>query len=59
MKDVEYFIHPRLIALMNEKSFAGDDPDEDPYKHLTFFTELCWTVKLKSYSDGELKLKTC
>jgi hypothetical protein len=54
---VEYAIHPRFIDIMKEKSFAGDDPDEDPYNHLHFFTELCWTIKLREYSDDELKLK--
>jgi hypothetical protein len=42
---------------MQENSFAGDDPNDDPYNHLNFFTELCWTIKLRSYSDDELKLK--
>jgi hypothetical protein len=32
--DVEYAIHPCRIAIMKEKSFVGDDPDEDPYNHL-------------------------
>jgi hypothetical protein len=54
--DVEYAIHPCLIAIMQEKKFAGDDPNEDPYIHLNFFTQLCWTIKLKGYSDDELKL---
>ena len=55
--DVEYAIHPRFISIMKEKSFAGDDRDEDPYNHLHFFTELCWTINLRNYSDDELKLK--
>jgi hypothetical protein len=36
--DVEYVIHPCFIAIMKEKSFVGDDPDEDPYNHLHFST---------------------
>ena len=55
--DVEYAIHPRFIAIMKENSFAGDDPDEDPYSHLHSFIELCWTIKLKNYTGDELKLK--
>ena len=55
--DVEYAIHPRFIAIMKEKSFAGDNPDEDPYNHLHSFTELCWTIKLRNHTDDELKLK--
>ena len=42
---------------MQENYFAGGDPNDDPYNHLNFFTELCWTIKLRSYSDDELKLK--
>jgi hypothetical protein len=54
---VEYVIHPHLIAIMKEKSFVGDDPDEDPYSILHLFTEFCWRIKLRYYSDDELKLK--
>jgi hypothetical protein len=39
--DIEYSIHPRFIAIMKENSFAGDDPDEDPYSHLHSFTGEC------------------
>jgi hypothetical protein len=31
---VQYVIHPHLIAIMQENSFAWDDPNEDPYNHL-------------------------
>jgi hypothetical protein len=54
--DAEYVIHPRFIAMMKENSFTGDDPNEDPYSHLHSFTELCWTIKLRNYTDDELKL---
>src|SRR3954470_14080685 len=53
----EYDVNPRFIAIIKEKTFAGDDPDEDPYTHLMHFTELCCTLKLRGYSDVELKLK--
>jgi hypothetical protein len=55
--DIDYSIHPCLIALMKERSFAGDGPDEDPYTHLHSFIELCWTSKLRNNTDDELKLK--
>ena len=53
----EYEVNPHLIAILHKKRFAGDDLDEDPYAHLNHFTEICWTLKLKGYSDDELKLK--
>src|SRR3954467_15355174 len=53
----QYEVNPRFIAIIKEKTLAGDDPDEDPYNHLMHFTVLCWTLKLGGYSDDELKLK--
>jgi hypothetical protein len=55
--DIEYLIHPRFIAIMKENSFAGLDPDDDPYSHLHSFSELCWEIKLRNYIDDKLKLK--
>ena len=55
--ELEYEVNPHFIAIINEKTFAGDHADEDPYTHLMHFTELCWTLKLRGYSDDELKLK--
>jgi hypothetical protein len=54
--DVECAIYPHLIAIMKENFFAADDPDEDPYNHLHFFIELCWTTELRNCSDDELKV---
>ena len=53
----EYKVNPRLIAILHKQRFAGDDLDEDPYAHLNHFTEICWTLKLRGYSDNEPKLE--
>jgi hypothetical protein len=53
----EYEINPCLIVILHKKRFAGDDLDEDPYAYLSHDTEIRWTLKLKGYSNDELKLK--
>jgi hypothetical protein len=45
-----------MLYCYYKKRFTEDDPDEDPYNHLHFFTALCWLIKLRNYSDDELKL---
>jgi hypothetical protein len=48
---------PQLLAIFHKNQFAGDDIEEDPYKHLDFFTDICGTFKLNSCIDDEVMLK--
>jgi hypothetical protein len=36
--------------------FAGDDGTEDPYVHVDFFDDICWTSKLNVFTCEEMKL---
>jgi hypothetical protein len=47
---IDYEIKPQLLATFHKNKFAGDNIDEDPYKHLDFFKDLCGTFKLKNYT---------
>jgi hypothetical protein len=36
--------------------FAADDGTEDPYVHVDFFDDICWTSKLNVFTCEEMKL---
>jgi hypothetical protein len=55
--NIDYEINPQLLAIFHKNQFAGDDIEEDPYKHLDFFTDICGTFKLNSCIDDEVMLK--
>jgi hypothetical protein len=40
-----YEIHPDFISLVRELNFVGDF-DENPYKHLQDFKEICATLMI-------------
>jgi hypothetical protein len=42
---------------LHKQKFPREDLDEDPYAYLNHIIEICWTLKLKGYSNDELKLK--
>jgi hypothetical protein len=51
-----YEIHPDFISLVRELNFAGG-LDENPYKHLQDFEEICATVMISGMNHETLKWK--
>jgi hypothetical protein len=51
-----YEIHPDLISLVRELNFAGG-LDENPYKHLQDFEEICTTLMISGMNHETLKWK--
>jgi hypothetical protein len=51
-----YEIHPNFIALVRELNFAGG-LDENPYKHLQDFEEICATLMISGMNHETLKWK--
>jgi hypothetical protein len=52
----EYEIHPNFISLVRELNFAGG-LDENPYKHLQDFEEICATLKISGMNHETLMWK--
>ena len=50
---LQYEIKPSTIQML--PSFYGNT-NEDPYKHLDEFLEICSTVKIQNFSNDALKL---
>jgi hypothetical protein len=55
--NIDYEINPHPLAIFHRDQFTGEDTEEDPYKNLDFFTDLCGTFRLKNYIDDEVMLK--
>jgi hypothetical protein len=51
-----YEIHPDFISFVRELNFAGD-LDENPYKHLQDFEEICATLMISGMNHKTLKWK--
>jgi hypothetical protein len=51
-----YEIHPDFISLVRELNFAGG-LDENPYKHLQDFEEICATLVISGMNHETLKWK--
>jgi hypothetical protein len=51
-----YEIHPDFISLVRELNFAGC-MDENPYKHLQDFEEICATLMISGMNHETLKWK--
>jgi hypothetical protein len=51
-----YEIHPDFISLVRELNFAGG-LDENPYKHLQDFEEICATLMISGMNHETLKWK--
>jgi hypothetical protein len=51
-----YEIHPDFISLARELRFAGGW-DENPYKHLQDFKEICATLMISGMNHETLKWK--
>jgi hypothetical protein len=51
-----YEIHPDFISLVRELNFAGG-LDENPYKHLQDFEEICATLMVSRMNLETLKWK--
>jgi hypothetical protein len=51
-----YEIHPNFISLVREFNFAGG-LDENPYKHLQYFEEICATLMISGINHETLKWK--
>jgi hypothetical protein len=51
-----YEIHPNFISLVRELNFAGG-LDENLYKHLQDFEEICATLMISRMNHETLKLK--
>jgi hypothetical protein len=51
-----YEIHPDFISLVGELNFAGG-LDENPYKHLQDFEEICATLMILGMNHETLKWK--
>ncbi len=51
-----YEIHPNFISLVRELNFAGG-LDENPYKHLQHFEEICDTLMILVMNHETLKWK--
>jgi hypothetical protein len=49
-----YEIHPDFISLVKEFNFAGG-LDENPYKHLQDFEEICTTLMISGMNHETLK----
>jgi hypothetical protein len=52
-----YEIRPDFISLVRELNFAGGF-DENPYKHLQDFKEICATLIISGMNHETLKWKT-
>ena len=52
-----YEIRPDFISLVRELDFAGG-LDENPYKHLQDFEEICATLMISGMNHEMLKWKT-
>jgi hypothetical protein len=52
-----YEIHPDFISLVRELNFAGG-LDENQYKHLQDFEEICATLMISGMNHETLKWKT-
>jgi hypothetical protein len=48
-----YEIHPDFISLVRELNFAGGS-DENPYKHLQDFEEICATLMISGMNHETL-----
>jgi hypothetical protein len=53
----EYEIHPDFISLVRELNFAGG-LDENLYKHLQDFEEICATLMISGMNHETLKWRT-
>jgi hypothetical protein len=51
-----YEIDPEFISLVRELNFAGG-LDENPYKHLQDFAEICVTLMISGMNHETLKWK--
>jgi hypothetical protein len=51
-----YEIHSDFISLVRELNFAGD-LDENPYKHMQDFEEICATLMISGINHETLKWK--
>jgi hypothetical protein len=51
-----YEIHPDFISLVRQLNFAGG-LDENPYKHLQDFEEICATLMISGMNHATLKWK--
>jgi hypothetical protein len=51
-----YEIHPDFISLVREMNFA-ESLDENPYKHLQDFEEICATLMISGMNHETLKWK--
>jgi hypothetical protein len=49
-----YEIHPNIISFFRELNFAGG-LDENPYKHLQDFEEICATLMISGMNHETLK----
>jgi hypothetical protein len=56
IKAVGYEIRPDFISLVRELNFAGG-LDENPYKHLQDFEEICSTFMISGMNNETLKWK--
>jgi hypothetical protein len=56
IEDEGYEIHPNFIFLVREFNFAGG-LDENPYKHLQYFEEICTTLMISGINHETLKWK--
>jgi hypothetical protein len=52
-----YEIRPDFISLVRELNFTGGF-DENPYKHLQYFKEICATLMISGMNHETLKWKT-
>jgi hypothetical protein len=52
-----YVIRPNFISLVKELNFVGG-LDENPYKHLQYFEEICATLMISGINYETLKWKT-
>jgi hypothetical protein len=52
-----YEIHSGFVSLVRELDFAGGS-DENPYKHLQDFEELCATLMIPGLNRETIKWKT-
>jgi hypothetical protein len=56
IEDEVYEIRPDFISLVRELNFAGG-LDENSYKHLQDFEEICATLKISGMNHETLKWK--
>jgi hypothetical protein len=52
-----YVIHPDFVSLVRELNFAGGF-DENSYKHVQDFEEICATLMISGINHETLKWKT-